>query len=661
MSKLDAALAWAARGFRVFPCMPDEPGTAGNDKRAKRAVWEGWTDFATTEPERIRAWWEGCEYNVGVLTDNLLVVDVDTKAGRVGMASWMALHGGFDTLTIRTPSGGYHLYYAGANVAINQGALGRDLDVRSYHGYVLAPGSTIDGVPYLVEIDAPLVQAPPEVVARCRAPGRRVEHADVALVDLDTPASIRLAVQTLETTEGAIRGEQSERAYKLACKLRDYGVSEAMCATLMDVWGARCSPPIGGDDLRGRIANAYHYGQNAPGAKHPEVAFGAVSLPEVPVFVPEPSPVMASGFGNALALRDLQPRPHVLRGLLMLRDVTALLAPGGVGKSLLSLVVAAHLALGRDCFHWKNMLGRPASSVIYNAEDDLNEMSMRLQAICTALNFDYEAVRARIMLISGKDHGRLRLVRGGQQPSIVPETAAALLQVASDPEVAMLALDPINKLHTVNGIDNGAMTFVMEAFEELAMRANVALLLAHHVSKPAAGIRRAGNADIGQGASAVKDSCRIVLTLLPPEDDDVARFGLTPTERRLFLRVDDAKMNRTLQGDDAVWLRKVGVRLWNGEEVGALDMADMHARSEQLRQMIARALVAGMVGGAGAARVKLQDAAGMVKAGEPILEKLGVGVLKQRIQSNLAEPVILPDGTRVQCVEQAGAWFVVIE
>lgn len=653
-AKLEAALAWAERGFRVFPLR--ENGT--------KPIWEGWTETATTEPTTIRAWWEGSDYNIGVCTTGLLVVDIDVKQGRPGMASWMQVHGGFDTLTVRTRSGGYHLYYWGADVAINQGALGEGLDIRSHHGYVVAPGSVVDGAGYSVELDLPMERAPQHIVARCKPPGHRAEHAAFTLVEHDTPTAIRMAVQKIETTEGAVRGEQSERAYKLACALRDYGVSEAMCATLMDVWAARCSPPIAPDDLRGRIANAYAYAQNPGGAKHPEVAFGQIILPEPPALLPAPEHHALASlgmFGNAIAMRDLQPRPHVLKGLLLRREITALLSPGGVGKSLVTLVIAAHLALGLDWLGHENVLRAPAKSIVYDAEDSLSEMSMRLHAICTALNFDFEQVMRRVALISGKDHGRIRLVGGGQVPQRNDEACAALVQAASDPEVAMLALNPLNKLHTCNGIDNIAMTYVMDVLEAIAERADVALFLAHHTSKPQSGVRRSGNADTAQGASAVKDSARIVVTLNPPEDEDVGRYGLSPTERRLFLRLDGAKMNRTLAADEALWLRKVPVRLWNGEEVGALDQADMHARTEQLRQMIARALVAGMTGVRGEARVKLADAAALVKAGEPILEKLPASVIKQRIQSNLAEPVVLPDGSRLQCVEQAGSWFVILE
>lgn len=662
MSKAEAAVQWARRGFRVFPCHPDEPGREGNARRAKKPMWEGWTEWATADEATIRSWWGSQEFNIGVLTTDLVVVDIDIKPDRDGMASWMSLYGGFDTLMVRSPSGGLHLYYGGANVALNQGALGRGLDIRSHHGYVLAPGSTIDGVPYRVEMDQPIVQAPQVVIARCKPPGERVANAQETLVDEDDARAVALAVQAIASTPPAVEGERSEAAYRLACKVRDFGISEPMCRSLMAAWGAASN--VVGDDLHMRIGNAYAYAQNASGAKHPDVLFSGIVVPPVPELLPTPMQAQAvatSAFmwGNAVALTALKPRPWVLHRYLLRQEVTALIAPGGVGKSLVQLMTAVFLATGQDMFGFKNMEGRPLKSIIYNAEDSLDEMSMRLYAICTALNIDANVVIPRIMLISGKTHMRLRLVNGGQQPSINEEAFRMLIDASRDPDVGMTGLDPLNKLHTVNGIDNIAMTYVMEQLETLAEITNTALLISHHTSKPnlASTAAYAGNADSAQGASAIKDSVRIMMTLMAPSDDDATRFALTGQERRLYLRMDDAKMNRALATDDTLWLRKVPVKLWNGEEVGGLDRADMNDRVKALQQAMARVLKAWMlVVGGGSATLK--DATAALRAADPLFEKMKADTVRTRIQSYLREVVELEDGSHVQCVEENGAWIV---
>lgn len=646
MAKTEAALALAARGLRVFPLLPN----------SHKPAWEGWTDFATTEPERIKAWWNGNDYNIGVCTTGLLVVDIDAKPDKVtgvarrGPESWAALGHGYDTFCVRTRSGGYHLYYSGADVAINQGALGEGLDIRSHNGYVVAPGSLIDGRGYEIVIDGPMQPAPPDIVARCKPPGERSVNAQIAVVDLDTPAAVALATDYIARQEGAVAGTQSEAAYKLACAVRDYGLSEEMTAGLMMQWAARCMPPIAYDDLHGRVSNAYAYAQNAPGIKHPTALFGAVVVPpppEVPAHAPAASP--APSFGNLIPLFSLPARPWVYYDMLLRQEITSLLAPGGAGKSTLQLVVAIHLALGLDLWGYRNMTGRAWKSIVYDSEDSLGEMSSRVYAICTALNLDPAAASANINLISGKTHRKLRLVNGGQTPTINEEAARWIGEMAADPDVAMVALNPLNKLHSANGNDNVAMTFVMETLEAMAEVCDVAIFLAHHVSKPnGSAVRMAGNANIGQGAATIVDSSRKAFTLVPPDDHDVSHFALTPQEKRLLVRLDDAKQNRTLGREEALWLKRISVTLWNGEHVGALDKTDMHVRTEHMRQAIARVLHAGMVHQKGSAGVTLTVAAALLKDGDPLFEKMPRDLLKSRIEQYLAQPVTLPDGAMIK-------------
>lgn len=646
MAKTDAALALAARGLRVFPLLPN----------SHKPAWEGWTDFATTEPERIRAWWDGADYNIGVCTTGLLVVDIDAKpdkvtgAARRGPESWAALGHGYDTFCVRTRSGGYHLYYSGVDVAINQGALGEGLDIRSHNGYVVAPGSLIDGRGYEIVIDGPMQPAPPDIVARCKPPGERSVNAQIAVVDLDTPAAVALATNYIARQEGAVAGTQSEAAYKLACAVRDFGLSEEMTTSLMMAWAVRCMPPIAYDDLHGRVSNAYSYAQNAPGVKHPTALFGTVELPPPPPALENaPAASPAPAFGNLIPLMALPARPWVYYDMLLRQEITSLLAPGGAGKSTLQLVVAIHLALGLDLWGYRNMTGRAWKSIVYDSEDSLGEMSSRVYAICTALNLDPVLAGSRIILASGKTHAKLRLVNGGQNPTVNTEGAAWLVQAASDPDVAMVALNPLNKLHSANGNDNVQMTFVMETLEALAETCDVALFLAHHVSKPSGSTTRmAGNAYIGQGAATIVDSSRKAFTMVPPDDQDVSHFALTPQEKRMLVRLDDAKQNRTLGREEALWLKRVSVTLWNGEHVGSLDKTDMHVRTEHMRQAIARVLHAGMVHQRGSAGVTLTVAAALLKDGDPLFEKMPRDLLKSRIEQYLAQPVTLPDGATIK-------------
>jgi hypothetical protein len=68
-----------------------------------------------------------------------------------------------DTRTVVTPSGGQHLYFRlppEADLRNTAGQLGRHIDTRASGGYVVGPGSVINGRRYRLSVDAPPLPIP---------------------------------------------------------------------------------------------------------------------------------------------------------------------------------------------------------------------------------------------------------------------------------------------------------------------------------------------------------------------------------------------------------------------------------------------------------------------------------------------------------------------
>lgn len=174
MTKLDMALEHAARGWHVFPLVPNSKvpmtGHGQND--------------ATTDPATIRAWWKATpDANIGVhcAPSGLYLVDVDCKHGQPGYATWerlVAEHGATPTLTSRTTTGGLHVWFKmpeGEHLTNTQGSadpakrtLGPGIDTRG-NGYVVAPGSTIDGRAYEWVVKAPIAPLAPWIADKVRS------------------------------------------------------------------------------------------------------------------------------------------------------------------------------------------------------------------------------------------------------------------------------------------------------------------------------------------------------------------------------------------------------------------------------------------------------------------------------------------------------------
>jgi len=282
VSRLEQALALARRGFYVFPVEPGKKTPAIKD----------WPAKATRDTDAINTWWQRQDFNIGVATGKfgddaaLLVVDVDTKNGKDGNASLLALElGGQElplTLEQATPSGGRHLIYA-HHVGVRQGVdvLGSGLDIRSAGGYILGPGSTIDDRAYAEApgIAAP-VPAPEWLVARLGRVRSRGSRDSVAVAGVDLDRAAARATDWLRNHAPVARdGDGGDIAtFKVAAHLKDLGCTEAQAFELMATdWNERCEPPWDHEDLRDKVAHAYRYGKDAPGIAAPEAVFDAVA------------------------------------------------------------------------------------------------------------------------------------------------------------------------------------------------------------------------------------------------------------------------------------------------------------------------------------------------------------------------------------------------
>jgi len=656
--KLAWALYWASRGFRVFPLWPD----------SKTPAWTDFLNRATTDEATIRATWADEDYNIGAVPAGQIMVDLDEKpdetgAPREGIAHAREAGLDFDTLLVRTPTGGLHAWYQGPPVGNRAGIL-KGVDIRGVTGFGVMPGSTIHGARYEIAQDKPLAPVQQFILDRTRAPRERSAE-QLPLLDLDTPSALNLATVYLDSIAGAVRGVQNDTAFRVAAHLRDLGLSDTTCAELMDVrWAVKCEPPIPTEEIEEIVSNAYAYAQNAPGSKHPALDFANYkALPLPPIGTPAAPPdtqleLFAENpffaFGNMIDLDELKPRDWVLKRFMERGAVTTLVAPGGVGKSQLSLTLAAILAAGEATFFgFPNIYaGRPQYSVVFNAEDDEQEMSARLHALCAHMGWDYRTIKPYICLASGKRIKHMRLMTKESGVIRVTDEGAKILGWLIDAcrrySCPVLALDPANKLHELNENDNIEMSRFMSLLTGLAELAGAAVLLSHHMNKPAfaSGTPYAGNASSSRGAGEIVNASRAAYTLSPATSEDINRFSLTEDRSRRLLRLDNAKLNRALLTGDATWLERVSVNLWNGEEVGCFAPADPRDDTTAAREAMARVLEAEITG-LGQGAVPIADAARMLMANDTIYGNLTTALVRSRIERLLLNPITLPGGQTV--------------
>lgn len=177
---LNAALTAAAHGWYVHPLRPGAKGSALHGERSctgRGPCTNGhvkWEQRATTDPERIHRTWSAGAFNVGIATGpaRLLVVDLDIPKGKdsadapCGATNFQALceRAGIPwpaTYTVRTPSGGLHLYFhTAARLPSTAGTLAERIDTRAWGGNIVAAGSSTPQGPYTVDVDHPAAVLP---------------------------------------------------------------------------------------------------------------------------------------------------------------------------------------------------------------------------------------------------------------------------------------------------------------------------------------------------------------------------------------------------------------------------------------------------------------------------------------------------------------------
>jgi len=287
-SMRDQATILGKNGFRVFPLK-------ANSKKA--ALWR-WQVRATVDLGQIKQWWTrpdggSSDSNIGIACGEtpdgsyLFVLDIDNKGGKNGsntLAGLELIYGELPaTFTVKTPTGGEHRYFITKKPLGNSvEKLGKGLDTRCVGGYVVAPGSEINGNRYEITCKnrpAPLPEWIEEILA---AKQEKAVDTTKPVVELDKPEAIQQATEYLKHAEPALEGSGGDaHTFAVAARVKDFGISQEKCLDLMLDWNERCEPPWEIEELQTKVTNAYRYGKEPPGSKSPEADFAPYWVSEM--------------------------------------------------------------------------------------------------------------------------------------------------------------------------------------------------------------------------------------------------------------------------------------------------------------------------------------------------------------------------------------------
>lgn len=237
------ATACASRGWRILPLKRNE----------KIPAMKAWPKNATKDLDRIQEWWAmNPQQGYGIVTgkESCIVLDVDVKKGQPGLESLASIFTDEELASFviaETPTGGKHIYFAADPVLRNAQGFLPGLDIRGNGGYIIGPGTTIDGKEYRL-VQGELGCLPP-------VPGRLIEAIKAS--QSERKANVTSLVKSASDDSVEIpEGNRNGTLFELACKFRDDMLSKLdVLEKLVVVNNAKCDPPLDAEELE-RIANS---------------------------------------------------------------------------------------------------------------------------------------------------------------------------------------------------------------------------------------------------------------------------------------------------------------------------------------------------------------------------------------------------------------------
>ena len=511
---LRAALDYARRGWPVIPlhsptargcsCGRADCQSVGKHPRTRNGSKDG-----SRDPAAIREWWRRWpDANVGIATgpeSGILVLDVDGAQGEESLID-LAQRGHIlpDTYTVRTGSGGQHLYFAwpkGADVRNSARKLAPGLDVRGAGGLVAAPPSLHkSGARYEVNESATDPAPCPEWL--------------LSLIQGTNGAETRQSAPAAGAVEGERlipKGKGDPAKLALAGSMfRTHQPFDVILAAVCAL-DKRCEHQRGEEECRRKVnewAKRYSQGKPLAEEKCANVEADLICLANVPV--------------RAV---DWLWQPRIALGM-----INELIGDSGVGKTTIALNLAAGGSRGRlpeggTC--------EPFSTIYMTCENPIAE------------------VLAPKFLAMGGDPNRLYVLKGTRadvdgetvKGSISLSDTGTLRDAIRKTGAKLLVVDPLQSFFGANIDWNHANQTrpVMDGIGTLIDEERVAALFVRHGTKATGGKATAKGLGSADMTGAARSS--LLAGVLPDDDKQWALIhfvtNIGPRAGALGYAIDD--------------------------------------------------------------------------------------------------------------------------
>ena len=231
------------------------------------------------------------------------------------------------------------------------------------------------------------------------------------------------------------------------------------------------------------------------------------------------------------AFTELPPPLDYVLPNMVAGTVGALVSPGGAGKSMLALQLAAQIAGGPDLLEVGEL---PTGPVVYlPAEDPPTAIHHRLHALGVHLTAEQRQAVAEGLLIEP-------LI--GKCPNIMALGWFDFLKRAAEGR-RLVVLDTLRRFHIEEENASGPMAQVIGRMEAIAADTGCSIVFLHHANKGAAMMGTGDQQQASRGSSVLVDNIRWQSYLSGMTQAEAEEWGVDGSQRGYFVRYGVSKAN----------------------------------------------------------------------------------------------------------------------
>jgi hypothetical protein len=331
---------------------------------------------------------------------------------------------------------------------------------------------------------------------------------------------------------------------------------------------------------------------------------------------------------DALPRRPWLVPPYMMRG-----QIAVLHGPGSAGKSMLVIVWAIALALGKPFGRLKPK--QRCRVVVANFEDDEEEQKRRLSAALQFFGAKPADLKGWLFRVSLGPKGDATMFELGESGQITTSSCFHTLERACERiQPDAVTLDPFVAINAVPESDNQLMRRVMTLLKlTLARRLHCALALVHHDNKSANEDDDSDQTN-ARGAGDIINAARFEVAVKKMTLKQAEGWGIDVAKRGFFFRAGSIASKRNYAApEEAEWFERLAVVVAGEETVRCIPWEPPSARLDDAQ---AAAVVAAVEKGTvhGPYSTQLSNTA---RSLVPVLAGLGITkpALQRRVLTDL--------------------------